>query len=106
MNRLHSIVGSKSSNDLDSIVVDDPGANTKADDKEAGNVPANDVLKEESKPTQDAQAGVQKIEAVTLAWSKESVYTTLILYASWPSLPIFMTRTLTFVISPKSVSGY
>ena len=31
-------------------------------------------------PTIDAQAGVQKIEAVTLAWSKKSLYVALALY--------------------------
>ena len=33
-------------------------------------------------PTEDAQRGVQKIEAVTLAWSKKSLATVLILYIS------------------------
>lgn len=35
---------------------------------------------DEDKPSEDAQNGVQKIEAVTLAWSKRSLAGVLILY--------------------------
>ena len=77
MAELHSV--DKSANDPDRIAVDHPGAEVKADDQEAGNIAIDDIVKDESKPTEDAQAGVQKIEAVTLSWSKASVFITLVL---------------------------
>ena len=36
---------------------------------------------EDAKPATNAQGGVQKIEAVTLTWSRSSVFLLLILYA-------------------------
>ena len=77
MAELHPV--GKSANDPDRIAVDHPGAEVKADDQEAGNIAIDDIVKDESKPTEDAQAGVQKIEAVTLSWSKASVFITLVL---------------------------
>lgn len=61
--------------------VDDPRAlQEKASDKEAGYPTVNDVSSiEQEKPAEDAQAGVKKIEAVTIAWSKKSAYLLLVL---------------------------
>jgi hypothetical protein len=43
---------------------------------------------EDEKPSEDAQNGVKKIEAVTLAWSKKSLAGVLILYVLvLPRLP-------------------
>lgn len=47
------------------------GSTEKASDSEA---------QEDEKPSEDAQNGVRKIEAVTLAWSKKSLAGVLILY--------------------------
>lgn len=87
MSRFHRIVGNKSA-ETEAISVDDPIAlQARADDKEAGHAPINDITgKEEARPAEDAQAGVQKIEAVTLAWGKGSMLMVLILYVSLPSL--------------------
>lgn len=43
--------------------------------------PTDDPIKDVEKPSEEAQFGVQKIEAVTMAWSKASLATVLILYA-------------------------
>jgi hypothetical protein len=52
----------------------------KAGDKEAGYPTVNDVSSnEQEKPAEDAQAGVKKIEAVTIAWSKKSAYLLLVM---------------------------
>ena len=87
MTRFHQIVGTKSA-ETGVTPVDDPIAlQVRADDKEAGHAPSDDVTgKENARPAEDAQAGVQKIEAVTLAWGKGSMLMVLILYVSLPSL--------------------
>lgn len=64
-------------------MVDDPTAlQVRADDKEAGHAPVDEISadKEEPKPDENAQAGVQKIEAVTRTWGRTSVDITLVLY--------------------------
>lgn len=49
-------------------------------DQESG-YQAKEVIAEDStRPADDAQIGVQKIEAVTLSWSKRSMCLVLILY--------------------------
>lgn len=85
--RFHSVVGSKSANDGTSI--DDPNAlQIRAEDKEAAHAPVNEVISnEEAKPSEDAQAGVKKIEAVTLAWSKKTAFAVLVLYVLSPFFP-------------------
>ncbi|KAL4784086.1 major facilitator superfamily domain-containing protein [Aspergillus varians] len=84
--KLHTIVGNKSANDTESPVVDDPVAlQVRAEDKEAGHgpdeiaPPHKDDPPKDDRPAEDAQAGVRKIEAVTLAWGKHSVYLVLVL---------------------------
>lgn len=87
ISRFHRIVGNKSA-ETEVTSVDDPiTLQVRADDKEAGHAPIDDLTgKEEARPAEDAQAGVQKIEAVTLAWGKGSMLMVLILYVSLPSL--------------------
>ena len=57
----------------------------RADDKQAAfSVHDNgsiDATKDD-RPAESAQGGVQKIEAVTLTWSKSSVFMLLVLYAA------------------------
>ncbi|KAJ5272799.1 siderochrome-iron transporter MirB [Penicillium angulare] len=70
-NRIRDVVGGKSDN-----ITEDPSTEEAiSNDKEASHpvteVPSRD---KKAKPTEEAQNGVQKIEAVTLAWSKNSVY--------------------------------
>lgn len=81
MSRFHRIVGNKSA-ETEATSVDDPIAlQVRADDKEAAHAAIDDATgKEEARPDEDAQAGVQKIEAVTLAWGKGSMLMVLILY--------------------------
>ncbi len=77
LDKLHSVVGT-----TERATVDDPIAlQMRADDKEAapGLASEGPEIKDE-KPAENAQSGVQKIEAVTLAWSKSSVYILLVLY--------------------------
>ncbi|KAJ5738082.1 siderochrome-iron transporter MirB [Penicillium malachiteum] len=78
--RFRDLLGGKTEN-----VTEDPAAvQASINDKEADN-PITEVHSgKEVKPTEDAQDGVQKIEAVTLAWSRQSVYLCLHLapYAS------------------------
>ncbi|KAJ5963378.1 Major facilitator superfamily domain general substrate transporter [Penicillium vulpinum] len=80
LSRFHHIVGNKSA-ETEVTLVDDPNTlQVRADDKEAGHSPIDEVTgKEEARPAEDAQAGVQKIEAVTLAWGKGSMLMTLVL---------------------------
>lgn len=81
--KFHTIVGDKpDSATADSV--DDPrplqGRAELADDKEAGLSPVNKVsISDQEKPSDDAQAGVKKIEAVTIAWGKGSAYLVLVL---------------------------
>lgn len=90
MSRFHRIVGNKSA-ETEATSRDDPIAlQARAGDKEAGHAPIDDMTgKEDARPAEDAQAGVQKIEAVTLAWGKGSMLMVLILYVSLPSLYIY-----------------
>lgn len=50
------------------------------EDKEAG--PAVKDISQDDKPTENAQSGVQKIEAITLTWGRGSMFMVLILYVS------------------------
>lgn len=80
MKKFHSIVGGKSAGDGTSV--DDPIAlQIRADDKEAAHAPFDKVsCNDDAKPSEDAQPGVKKIEAVTLAWSKKTAFAVLVLY--------------------------
>ncbi|EAW15364.1 MFS siderochrome iron transporter MirB [Aspergillus clavatus NRRL 1] len=80
LNKFHTLVARNSTAKNERGTVDDPSAlQVRADDKEAGPTIANEVASDEAKPTENAQEGVKKIEAVTLAWGKGSVFTILIL---------------------------
>lgn len=85
--RFHWIIGNKTTDTPEETTVDDPNAlQVRCDDKEAGHAPFNETSStEEAKPSQDAQAGVQKIEAVTLAWPKGTAFGVLVLYVSCPA---------------------
>lgn len=48
------------------------------------NVPADGGDEKDIVPSEDAQRGVQKIEAVTLAWTKRSLVALLVKYVSCP----------------------
>lgn len=81
--KFHTIVGDKpASAAADSV--EDPrplqGRADLADVKEANLTPVNEVsIRDQEKPSDDAQAGVKKIEAITIAWSKGSAYLVLVL---------------------------
>jgi hypothetical protein len=80
LDKIHTVVGRKSA-DGEKSSVDDPVAmQIRAGDKEAQHAPANEITPADDKVADDAQLGVKKIEAVTLTWSKRSVYFTLALY--------------------------
>ena len=84
LDKIHTIVGDKSAQDNKASSLDNPNAlQMVADDKEAGHAPVKEIFSGDGdRPAEDAQAGVKKIEAVTLAWSRGSMYTALVLYAS------------------------
>ncbi|OJJ45203.1 hypothetical protein ASPZODRAFT_167678 [Penicilliopsis zonata CBS 506.65] len=82
--RFHKIVGNKTADTPEAIDV--PAQRAAADDKEIGPAPivVNEIPEippdeKEMRPATDAQTGVQKIEAVTLAWGKTSLYIMLVL---------------------------
>jgi hypothetical protein len=87
IDRFHTIVGDKPQGGP--TPVDDPSAmQIRADNKEAGNIAMNELPtpdKNDTKPSENAQPGVKKIEAVTLTWSRGSMFTVLILYALHPA---------------------
>ena len=81
--RFHRIVGNKTASGVETPSVDDPVAlQVRADDKEAAHVPEHPEgsTGPDDKPAEEAQTGVKKIEAVTISWSKKSVYIILCLY--------------------------
>lgn len=64
------------------------GSLEKASDSEA---------QDDEKPSEDAQNGVKKIEAVTLAWSKKSLAGVLVLYVlALPQLAICIANILPY----------
>lgn len=81
--KLHSLFGNNKTATSTSTAVDDPNIpQHRGEDKEAGHELADAgsaSSNDEARPAQDAQPGVQKIEAVTLTWSKKSVFMVLIL---------------------------
>ncbi|KAL2830815.1 major facilitator superfamily domain-containing protein [Aspergillus cavernicola] len=108
VDKFHTVVGRKSANDTENISVDDQIAlETRAnDDKEAGHAPANEVSgSEEGKPVDETQLGVKKIEAVTQAWGKGSVYTILVLI--WfLTLVNNMKSSVVLSLSPYATSSF
>lgn len=82
-NRIRDVVGGKSDNITEDPIVEEAISNDKEASHPVTEIPSRD---EKAKPTEEAQIGVQKIEAVTLAWSKKSVYIILGLYVSLPIL--------------------
>lgn len=78
--KFHTTVCDRSAS-TEAAPVNDPSAlQEKASDKEAGLPAVDDVSNnDQEKPADDAQAGVKKIEAVTIAWSKRSTYLVLVL---------------------------
>ncbi|KAF9895316.1 hypothetical protein FE257_000220 [Aspergillus nanangensis] len=83
MDKPQTFIGGNSVNETPLGFVDDQNAiQARADDKEAAHLPIEEVIsneKEKVTPTEDAQAGVKKIEAVTLAWSRRTMYGVLVL---------------------------
>jgi hypothetical protein len=84
MKKFHSIVGEKPAHEAEGTSVDDPNVlQIRADDKEAAHAPVNEVTsREEAKPSDGAQSGVKKIEAVTLSWTRGAAFAVLVLYVS------------------------
>lgn len=76
--RFRNLVGTKAD-----VETEDPNAVSTTTEKELVHS-ANELTKDEEKPSEDAQNGVEKIEAVTLAWSRSSLYLVLVLYAFPP----------------------
>lgn len=73
----HNVVGAKAEDGAS-----DADASDRAMEKDAANhAAASATSNDETKPDEEAQAGVAKIEAVTLAWSRSSLYLVLVLYA-------------------------
>lgn len=83
MKKFHTIVGDKRAiAAADSVEPPRPlqGGPYSADVKESSFTPVNEAsISDPEKPSDDAQAGVKKIEAVTIAWSKGSAYMILVL---------------------------
>lgn len=75
LRRFRNIVGTKAENETE----DPDVVQSVPNDGESAQPVDEAVTKEEAKPSIDAQNGVQKIEAVTIAWSKTSLYLVLIL---------------------------
>lgn len=97
--KLHRIVGEKSPADSPELSTDDPTiVEIRANDKEASH-PRNEhgvsLKNDEERPTEDAQIGVRQIEAVTLAWTRGSMFTILVLYDVLPVLRIILLASLT-----------
>jgi len=73
------------SNELSDVVVEEPKRDTTLDgpvvESELGPSPAD-------RPSQDAQRGVQEVEAVTLTWSKTTLIAVFLKYASSIRVPM------------------
>jgi hypothetical protein len=74
MRKFQNLIGGKADNETEDPVA----VQMQILDKEAAVHAVDEV--DLKKPVEDAQNGVQKIEAVTLAWSKSSLYLVLCLY--------------------------
>lgn len=83
MNKIWDIVVNKSVATSTPEVDEPHNLEIQNNDKEAANAVPDDLSKpsdDDLRPTDDAQSGVKKIEAVTITWSKSSVYLILVLY--------------------------
>lgn len=80
LSRFHRIIGN-SADTANTAPGDDPIViQLQAGDKEGTHATDNEIPdKDDNKPTENAQAGVQKIEAVTLTWGRSSMFMVLIL---------------------------
>lgn len=99
--KLHRLVGENTAaNSPDASRDHQDVAQIRANDKEAAHDmnEVTEVTKNgEDRPTEDAQVGVRKIEAVTLAWGKGSMFTVLILLVCtcfYPSHQVFRILTM------------
>ncbi|KIX05780.1 uncharacterized protein Z518_03752 [Rhinocladiella mackenziei CBS 650.93] len=114
-NRLRLLVGRKTPNDtLHASTVEDPNTPVTSktettDNKGTGTGFLEDTTEvknnEEATPSQDAQFGVKKIEAVTLAWSKKSLAAALILIWLLTLVNGFKTSVV-FSLTPFATSSW
>ncbi|KAM3462077.1 hypothetical protein NHJ6243_004358 [Beauveria neobassiana] len=74
LRRFRNVVGTKAD-----VETEDPNVTGSPAEKDAAHFADEIIPKDEEKPSEDAQNGVEKIEAVTLAWSRSSLYLVLIL---------------------------
>ncbi|PMB72925.1 Siderophore iron transporter mirB [Beauveria bassiana] len=74
LRRFRNVVGTKAD-----VEIEDPNVVGSPAEKDAAHFADEIIPKDEEKPSEDAQNGVEKIEAVTLAWSRSSLYLVLIL---------------------------
>lgn len=80
LDKFQSVIGGKKFDDK-MTEVDDPHALQDHHDKESHSADGSSTDDAGEQIDENAQSGVKKIEAVTLTWSKSSVYLTLVLYA-------------------------
>ncbi len=81
--RFRNLIGTKAD-----VETEDPNAVVAPAEKETAHCASEIIPPDEEKPSEDAQNGVEKIEAVTLAWSRSSLYLVLVLYAFLsPTIP-------------------
>ncbi|KAJ5103084.1 siderochrome-iron transporter MirB [Penicillium argentinense] len=108
LSRLHRIVGDKSETNTQDVIEEPNTVQLGADDKEAAHVPVDEVVddaSEKDKPAENAQEGVRKIEAVTLAWSRASMFTVLVLI--WfLTLVNNMKSTMVYSLTPYATSSF
>ncbi|OAA71423.1 siderochrome-iron transporter MirB [Cordyceps fumosorosea ARSEF 2679] len=72
--RFRNLVGTKADVETEQTNIDNSTA-----EKDAAHTASEAITKDEERPDEDAQNGVEKIEAVTLAWSRSSLYLVLVL---------------------------
>lgn len=99
MKRFRTIISNKRDADAECASGNGPHAlSTVADGKEGLKDGVYGCVNETTS-NEDAQAGVKKIEAVTMAWSRTSMSTVLILYVSPGKKIVFREQLLTAHIS-------
>ncbi|PIB02107.1 Siderophore iron transporter mirB [Cercospora beticola] len=104
MKGLQSFLGGRKQPSSPSPAIDNGQHRT--DDKEAGvEMTASAKDDDEQRPDEHAQPGVQKIEAVTLTWSKNAVY--LILVLIWfLTLVNNMKTSIVYSLTPYATSSF
>ena len=83
MNKFQSMLGKKTAQTEASEVDNATSPEIQANEKGVSQITPDDFTKPDNdieRPDEDAQSGVKKIEAVTITWSKSSVYLILVLY--------------------------